>query len=131
VLAGALAVFIVVTGWSLGHALTASGGGTFSERTAEWARNHSLGPLVTFGEWLTYNKPKTGGKPDVSFKKLGGQAVHKKKHYHGIVPVIPGNLGSPAGRPLAGEGVWKVAVSVKGVPAVFKTYVLQSRRYSS
>ena len=131
VVAGALAILILLTGWSLGHALTAPGGGTFSERVAEWARNHSMGPLVTFGEWLTYNKPKTGGKPAVSFKKLGGQVVHKKKHYHGIVPVIPKNLGSPAGRPLAGEGVWKVAVSVKGVPAVFKTYVRQSRRYSS
>jgi len=103
ILAGVLAVFILLTSWSLGHALTAPGGGSFSERVAEWARNHSLGPLVTFGEWITYSKPKTGGKPDVSFKKLGGQVVHKKKHYHGIRPVIPADLGSPAGRPLAGE----------------------------
>ena len=131
ILAGVLAVFILLTSWSLGHALTAPGGGSFSERVAEWARNHSLGPLVTFGEWITYSKPKTGGKPDVSFKKLGGQVVHKKKHYHGIRPVIPADLGSPAGRPLAGEGVWKTVVSVKGVPAVFKTYLRQSRTYSS
>jgi hypothetical protein len=131
VIAGGIAVLILVTGWSLGHALTAPGGGNFSERVAEWARNHSLGPLVTFGEWITYTKPKVGGKPDVSFKKLGGQAVHKKKHYHGFRPIIPADLGSPAGRPLAGEGVWKVAVSVNGAPAVFKTYVRQSRRYSS
>ncbi len=131
VIAGALAVLVLVTGWSLGHALTAPGGGTFSERVAEWARNHYLGPLVTFGEWLTYSPPKAGGKPDVSFKKLGGQVVHKKKHYHGVAPIIPADLGSPAGRPLPGEGEWKVAVSVKGVPAVFKTYVRQSRRYSS
>jgi hypothetical protein len=131
VIACALAVLILVTGWSLGHALTAPGGGTVSERVAEWARNHYLGPLVTFGEWLTYSKPKTGGEPNVSFRKLGGQAVHKKKHYHGLVPIIPDSIGSPAGRPLPGEGVWKVAVSVKGVPAVFKTYVRQSRRYSS
>jgi hypothetical protein len=131
VLAGVLAVFIIITSWSLGHALTAPGGGSFSERVAEWARNHSMGPLVTFGEWLTYSKPKTGGKPNVSFKKLGGQVVHKKKHYQGIRPVIPADLGSPAGRPLAGEGEWKTVVSVKGVPAVFKTYLRQSRTYSS
>jgi phosphodiester glycosidase len=131
VIAAAIAVFVLVTAWSVGHALTVPGGGSFSERMAEWARNHSLGPLVTFGEWITYTKPKVGGNPNVSFKKLGGQVVHKKSHYHGIVPVIPADLGSPAGRPLAGEGVWKVAVSVKGVPAVFKTYVRQSRRYSS
>jgi phosphodiester glycosidase len=131
VLAALLATFLLVTGWSIGHALTIPGGGTMSERIAEWARNHYLGPAVTFGEWLTYQAPKKGGKPDVSFRKLGGQAVHTKKHYHGIVPIIPANIGSPAGRPLPGEGVWKVAVSVKGVPAVFKTYVRQSRTYSS
>ena len=97
VLAALLATFLLVTGWSIGHALTVPGGGTLSERIAEWARNHYLGPAVTFGEWLTYQAPKKGGKPDVSFKKLGGQAVHKKKHYHGIVPIIPANIGSPAG----------------------------------
>jgi len=126
-----LAIFLLFTGWSLTHALTVPGGGTVSERVAEWARSHYLGPLVTFGEWLTYQKPKVGGKPDVSFNKLGGSAVHKKKHYHGLEPVIPVNLGSPAGKPLPGEGVWKVAVSVHGIPAVFKTYVRQSRTYSS
>jgi len=127
----ALIAFLVVVGWSIGRALTLPGGGTFSERMAEWARDHYLGPVVTFGEWLTYQKPKQGGVPGVSFKKLGGQAVHKKKHYQGLLPIIPANLGSPAGKPLPGEGVWKVAVSVKGVPAVFKTYVRQSRQYSS
>jgi phosphodiester glycosidase len=131
-IAAAMAVFLVVVGWSIGHALTLPGGGTLSERMAEWARDHYLGPVVTFGEWLTYQKPKVGGNPNVSFKKLGGRAVQKKKHYHqGIVPIIPANVGSPAGTPLPGEGVWKVAVSVHGVPAVFKTYVRQSRRYSS
>jgi len=130
-LATVLAAFLLITGWSIGHALSVPAGGTFSQRMAEWARSHSLGPLVTFGEWLTYQKPKAGGRPGVSFNKLGGQAVHKEKRYQGLAPVIPARLGSPAGRPLPGEGVWKVAVSVKGVPAVFKTYVRQSRRYSS
>ncbi len=120
-----------VTGWSVGHALTVPGGGTFAERIAEWARDHEMGPLVTFGEWLSYNPPRTGGRPSVSFNKLGGTAVRSKKHYAGPAPVIPVNLGSPAGKPLPGEGVWKVAVSVKGVPAVFKTYVRESRLYSS
>jgi hypothetical protein len=131
VLAAIVATFILITGWSLGHALTVPGGGTFSERVAEWARSHYLGPMVTFGEWLTYQAPKAGGKPHVSFNKLGGSKVQRKKHYQGIVPIIPVNLGSPAGTPLPGEGVWKVAVTVKGVPAVFKTYVRQSRKYSS
>ncbi len=130
-----LATFVFVTGWSITHALTYPGGGTSAERVAEWARNHYLGPLVTFGEWISYSAPKKGGQPNVAFNHLGGHsvAVHKKQkhYYHGIVPVIPANLGSPAGTPLPGEGVWKVAVSVHGTPAVFKTYVRQSRTYSS
>jgi hypothetical protein len=123
--------FVLLTGWSVGHALTVPGGGTVAERMAEWARNHYLGPVVTFGEWLSYNPPKTGGKPSISFNKLGGTIAHRKKHYHGLAPIIPANIGSPAGAPLPGEGVWKVAVGVKGVPAIFKTYVRQSRTYSS
>jgi hypothetical protein len=132
VIAAAVAALIVVVGWSISHALTIPGGGTFSERMAEWARDHYLGPVVTFGEWLTYQKPRAGGRPDVSFKSLGGHAAKNKKHYyHGIVPIIPANIGSPAGKPLPGEGAWKVVVSVHRTPAVFKTYVRQSRRYSS
>jgi hypothetical protein len=131
VIAAALAAFLVVTGWSLGHALTIPGGGTTAERVAEWARSHELGPVVTFGEWLTYQKPKVGGKPNVAFNKLGGRTVKKKRHYKGMVPIIPANLGSPAGKPLPGEGVWKVVDTIKGVPAVFKTYVRQSKEYSS
>jgi len=49
--------------WSVGTALTMPGGGTVSERLAEWARSHYLGPVVTFGEWLSYSPPKTGGNP--------------------------------------------------------------------
>lgn len=155
--------FVFVTGWSLGHALTATGGGTLPERVAEWARNHYLGPVVTFGEWLTYSPPKKGGNPGVSFNKLGGKAVSKpacgakkgtkaakhatdartaghakkttagkcKKVHHGLTPIIPANLGSMAGKPLAGEGQWKEVEAVHGVPAVFKTYIRFSKIYSS
>jgi hypothetical protein len=126
-----VATGVFVTGWSLGHALTMPGGGTVAERIAEWARDHDMNALVTFGEWLSYNPPKKGGNPDVSFKRLGGQVVHKKKHYKGLAPIIPANLGSPAGRPLPGEGIWTVTVNVKGVPAIFRTYVRESRTYSS
>lgn len=126
-----VATLVFVTGWSVTHALTDPGGGTVSQRVAEWARNHYLGPLVTFGEWLTYNPPKKGGNPQVNFNGMGGSTVKKKSHYHGFAPIIPAPIGSPAGQPLPGEGVWKLAVSVKGHPAVFKTYVRQSKTYSS
>jgi hypothetical protein len=126
-----VATFVFITGWSLGNALAVPGGGTTAERVAEWARNHYMGSLVTFGEWLSYQAPKKGGNPNIAFNKQGGTIVHKKKHYHGLAPIIPANLGSPAGAPLPGEGVWRAVVNVKGLPAVFKTYVRQSRTYSS
>src|SRR5260221_11345004 len=92
VITAALAVFVLITGWSIGHALSVPGGGTFSQRVAEWARNHSLGPVVTFGEWLTYSGPKKGGNPGVSFDKLGGKGGPKRRHYHGLQPTIPPNM---------------------------------------
>jgi len=125
--------FVFIVGWSLGNAITAPGGGTLPERIAEWARNHYLGPLVTFGEWLTYSPPKVGGKPNVSFVKLGGKVVKdvKGRHHHGLLAIVPADIGSPAGQPLPGEGVWRAVVSVHGIPAVFKTYVRESKVYSS
>src|SRR5215472_17405863 len=56
-------VVLVPVNWSVGHALTMTGGGAVSQRLAEWARDHYLGPLVTLGEWMTYQPPKAGGKP--------------------------------------------------------------------
>jgi hypothetical protein len=123
--------FVFVVGWSVGHALTTPGGGTVSERVAEWARSHDLGFVVTFGEWLTYSPPKKGGKPNIAFNKQGGQVVHKKKHYHGLVPIIPANLAPIAGHRLPGEGIWREVETVRGKPAVFKTYLRFSRVYSS
>ncbi|MDA8324340.1 MAG: phosphodiester glycosidase family protein [Actinomycetota bacterium] len=127
--------FIFVIGWSLGHALTYPGGGSVPQRVAEWARNHYMGPLVTFGEWLIYTPPKVGGKPTFNLNKLGGSTVSRTKvkpKHHGILPIIPPNIPAPPGLPpYPGEGVWKVAVSVHGVPAVFKTYVRESKTYSS
>jgi Phosphodiester glycosidase len=133
---------VFVIGWSIGHALTAPNGGSVSERVAEWARGHDLGFAVTFGEWLTYSPPKKGGKPNVSFNKLGGTTVrdtkckgtagpHCAKKHHGLVPIIPANLGSMAGKPLTGEGVWREVEAVRGIPAVFKTYIRFSQIYSS
>ncbi len=123
--------FVFIAGWSLGHALTAPGGGTMAERVAEWARTHYLSPLVTFGEWLSYSPPKKGGNPNAHFNKLGGQIVHKRKHYHGLVPIIPDNLAPIAGHRLPGEGIWREVETIKGKPAVFKTYLRFSSVYTS
>ena len=62
----ALVIFLGWVGWSIGQAMTAPGNGSVSTRLAEWARDHYLGPVVTLGEWLTYQAPKVGGKPQFS-----------------------------------------------------------------
>jgi hypothetical protein len=123
-----LAVFLCLVGWSVGNALTAPGGGTMAERLAEWARDHYLGPVVTLGEWLTYQPPKVGGKP--SFALTGPAAAsapvpvigkHKRKPPVAFDP--PPRLTSPAGQPLPGEGKWRVLATVRGEPAIFGTYL--------
>ncbi len=130
----ALAVVVVFFGWfawSMGHALTAPGGGTVSERVAEWARDHYLGPLVTFAEWIAYQPPKVGGKPSFALTAPGsGQlpqenlAAAKAAHgRHQLAPKFPARLKSPASHPLPGEGAWRVLGSVNGIPAIFGTYL--------
>jgi len=129
--------FVLITGWSVLHALTMPGGGTFAERMAEWARGHQLGPVVTFGEWLTYQPPKKGGQP--SFALTGPGAVTGTVRHgrpgHGrpgsLQPVVPHQLASFAGTPLQGEGTWRVIGSVHGVPAMYATYLRFSKIYSS
>jgi hypothetical protein len=125
--------FVAVVGWSVGNALTAPGGGSLSDRLAEWARDHYLGPVVTFGEWLTYQPPKVGGKP--SFALTGPAAVPVKPVRHSVkaVPVpSPTTLHTLAsGAPLPGEGKWRVLATVHGEPAVYGTELRFSPVYTS
>ena len=128
-------VFFSWFAWSMGHALTAPGGGTLSDRAAEWARDHYLGPLVTFGEWITYEAPKVGGKPSFALTAPGTTVVGHAKSKHSsptqISPEIPARLASPAGKPLPGEGVWRVLRKVHGVPAMFSTFLRPDRVHTS
>ncbi len=137
--------FCVWVAFSAGQALAAPNGGSASSKLAEWARDHYLGPVVTFGEWLTYNPPKVGGKPSFSLTVPSGEAVaasatpaatsksaksRVKVSAHGFQPVIPATLQSLAGKPLPGEGQWRVLEKVHGEPAVFGTF-LRDATYTS
>jgi hypothetical protein len=127
-----LVVFGLIFCWvafSVGQALTAPGNTNTSTRLAEWARDHYLGPAVTFGEWLTYQAPKVGGKPKFSLAapataaKPGRADPAPKPSASAISPEVPEQVSSPAGRSLPGEGQWRVLASVDGVPAVYGTYL--------
>ena len=130
----ALILVLLPITWSVGHALTIPGGGTLSDRLAEWARDHYLGPVVTLGEWMTYQPPKVGGKPSFALtvpspavKPTAGQASGAPAAAFGPPP----RLASMAGSPLPGEGVWRVLGTVHGEPAVYGTYLRPSSVYSS
>ena len=127
------AILVILTSVSIGHALTYPGGGSFSARIAEWARDHHMGALVTFGEWLTYSPPQKGGKP--SFALTGPTAAtqriaHEKKALAALYGPPP-RLKSFAGHPLPGEGVWRVLGVVDGHPAMYGTDLRPSSVYSS
>ena len=105
-----------------------------SANLAEWARDHYLGPVVTFGEWLSYNPPPKGGKPSFSFAVPSGEAVTPVKGLGqgrvAFVPNIPGTLKSLAGKPIAGEGQWRVVEKVNGEAAMLTTF-LRDANYTS
>jgi Phosphodiester glycosidase len=131
-----LTLFVVFTlwiSWSVGHALTVPGGGTVSERLAEWARDHYLGPVVTLGEYLTYKPPKVGGKP--SFALTGPSAgpvrVQKPSAQKTVVYGPPPALKPLVANPLPGEGSWRVLGTAGGQPAIFGTYLRASSIYTS
>jgi hypothetical protein len=123
VITGVFLIFFLWVSVSIGQALMAPNGGSLSSKLSEWARDHYLGPLVTFGEWLTYQPPKVGGKPSFSLATGENLKKLKFKKEHGFVPIIPKNLASPAGKPLPGEGVWRLVETVKNQPAMYTTFL--------
>jgi hypothetical protein len=131
IVAALFGVFLIWVMFSVGQAVTANNGQSLSANLAEWARDHYLGPVVTFGEWLSYNPPKTGGKPSFSLAiPKGQQATPSKTKAKGFTPDIPATLQSLAGAPLPGEGQWRVVEKVKGQPAIFTTF-LRDATYTS
>ncbi len=125
-----VAVFCCWLAFSVGQALAAPNGGSASSKLAEWARDHYLGPVVTFGEWLTYNPPKVGGKPSFSLAVPStGPAQYAR--VRGFQPIIPQRLNSPARPPLPGEGVWRVLETVNSEPAIFGTFLRPDQVHTS
>jgi hypothetical protein len=132
VILAAIVVFCGWVGFSVGQALTASGAGSTSSALAEWARDHYLGPVVTFGEWLSYQPPAVGGKPSFSLAAPStAPAPVTSGGTRGFAPIVPHRLSSPAGPPLAGEGVWRVLEKVKGEPAIFGTFLRPDQTHTS
>jgi hypothetical protein len=135
-LAAALIVVLIPISWSVGHAMTMPGGGSVSQRLAEWARDHYLGPVVTLAEQIGYQPPKKGGKPGFALtgpSVAAGKAARNGRHGKAAVAAAscPQNLRSFAGNPLPGEGVWRALGTVDGQPAICGTDLRFSKVYTS
>jgi hypothetical protein len=128
-----IAVFLVWVMFSAGQTAFRNNGQGFTANLAEWARDHYLGPVVTFGEWVSYNPPPKGGKPSFSLAVPSGEALSPgkpAKAKNAFVPDIPVTLKSLAGSPIAGEGQWRVVEKVNGQPALLTTF-LRDATYTS
>jgi len=133
-----LAIFLVWVMFSVGQAAFKNNGQGVAANVAEWARDHYLGPVVTFGEWLTYNPPPKGGKPSFSLAVPSDEAVNpatpgktpKTGSRPAFVPDIPATLKSLAGGSIPGEGQWRVVEKVNGEPAILTTF-LRDATYTS
>ncbi len=140
-----LALLLAWVTFSAGQAALQNNGQGVSANFAEWARDHYLSPVVTFGEWLSYNPPPKGGKPSFSLAVPSGEALSpsksaktkaktktktKTKAKHAFVPDITATRQSLAGSPSAGEGAWGVVEKVHGESAILTTF-LRDATYTS
>jgi hypothetical protein len=135
VVSALIGVFVIWVAFSAGRATFQNNGQGSAANLAEWARNHYLGPVVTFGEWLSYNPPKVGGQPSMSLAVPKGEQVtpvaQKSAHQRqAFVPDIPAALRSLAAKPITGEGQWRVVEKVSGEPAILTTF-LRDATYTS
>jgi hypothetical protein len=127
----AVALCLVIAGWSVVGYLTAPGTDTAAARVAEWGRDHGMGDLVTFLEKQQYqqNQPKVGGTPAGGIPRPAGAEPAKS----------PGGLPAPAALlPLAGaaalpgEGQWQTVVTTpQGQPAVRVTSMRPDATHTS
>jgi hypothetical protein len=144
IISAVIGLFFVWALFSAGQAAFKNNGQGVSANLAEWARDHYLGPVVTFGEWLSYNPPPKGGKPAFSLAVPSGEGITASQAPKGasstsnvkttvkpaFVPDIPATLKSLAGASIAGEGQWRVVEKVNGEPAIMTTF-LRDATYTS
>lgn len=109
-------------GIDLAAALAQPSQDSVAARTAEWARSRGMGGLVNLLELAAYdlNPPASGGEP------AGGIPVEARHAATatglGTACSMP-RLASPAGTPLANEGVWQPIEKTGAGDAIVATFV--------
>ncbi|MGC8480052.1 MAG: phosphodiester glycosidase family protein [Acidimicrobiales bacterium] len=124
-LVGAVALFILISGYSYINALAAPGGAGFGVTSVEWIRGHGGASLVGFIEntWYSLNKPKVGGKPPKGAFKIKGRS-HATGAVNNSVPYLPAPKPiTPLAFPsIQGEGQWTPeGLTVDGHPGLYVT----------
>jgi len=119
-------------------ALRKPGNESFTARTAEWARDMKLGPVV---DWMEQRQFATdqfaqGGAPDASaFQAPSGETSTSAASTTVItIPHTPPptRMASPVNPPDAGEGEWSpVGPQPKGIPGVYVTKVRPDTTHTS
>lgn len=132
-IAGALALAVLSTSWSLITALRAPGTDDVPTRLAEWGRDHAMGPLVTLAETAQYNlnPPTTGGTPNTSLLTQAVAASNTSTQNNATTPragqatrvPIHKPMTTPVTPALAGEGHFVHAVSTADGAVVQIAYV--------
>src|ERR1700761_8270143 len=75
IISAVIGIFFVWVLFSVGQAAFKNNGQGVTANVAEWARDHYLGPVVTFGEWLSYNPPPKGGHPRSRLPCPSGEGI--------------------------------------------------------
>ena len=127
----AVVILVLVAGGCVGiDALSTPGMDPASAKLAEWGRDHSLGPLVTWLEQQQYqhDQPVVGGAPAGGIPAVAGtEPARVPSPLLPPTPLVP----LPGQTPLPGEGVWHTVLTVTGRPAVQVTTLRPDTRHTS
>lgn len=125
VVAAGLVTVAIGSGSVVIDALSAPGSDSAAAKLAEWARDHGLGPVITWLEAVTYehSQPVVGGSPlggipipggAIPDSSVGGGGARATRVWPPAPPIAP----LAGGKGLPGEGQWHTVVTSGGRPAV-------------
>jgi hypothetical protein len=126
----ALALVVAVSGYVVVDALSVPGADPPAAKLAEWARDHGLGPVVTWFEQVQYQRdqPAVGGTPNGGIPTAAGvETVQAPSTVLPPAPLPP----LPGQTPLPGEGVWQTVLTVARRPAVQVTALRPDTQHTS
>ncbi len=124
----ALGVFLAVVAWSYGSFVIRSDDGDFTQRSANWARNHHLGTFVDKMEQWRYSKPpstKPAEELDLAASTISvATTVPPSTTIAPELSVEPENLTPVVTPALPDEGVWKpIATTSDGKVVAWATSI--------